>query len=80
MGLINIATRNSVWRGLDYYKDKKISDTQYESLVIGSNNKKYNIFLDIEHSRKLKCNCPHAKDKRIICKHIVALYFTIFPK
>ena len=31
------------------------------------------------HPRKSKCDCPHAKDKRIICKHIVALYFTIFP-
>lgn len=36
--------------------------------------------MDIEHPRKSKCNCPHTKDKRIICKHIVALYFTIFPK
>lgn len=35
MGLINIASVNSVWRGLDYYKDKKIenykkiSDNEY---------------------------------------------------
>lgn len=85
MGLINIASGNSTWRGLDYYKEnkvsdyKKISDSEYEGIVNGSNGKKYNVFMDIEHPRKSKCDCPHAKDKRIICKHIVALYFTAFP-
>ena len=85
MGLINIASGNSTWRGLDYYKEnkvsdyKKISDSKYEGIVNGSNGKKYNVFMDIEHPRKSKCDCPHAKDKRIICKHIVALYFTAFP-
>lgn len=28
----------------------------------------------------MKCNCPHANGKRIICKHIVAAYFTAFPE
>ena len=85
MGLIDIASGNSTWRGLDYYKENKVSEykevsqSEYEGIVIGSNNKSYNVFMDIEHPRKSKCNCPHAKDKRIICKHIVALYFTVFP-
>ena len=38
------------------------------------------MFIDIEHPRKSKCDCPHAKDKRIICKHMIALYFTVLPK
>lgn len=86
MGLINIASNNSVWRGLDYYKESKvinyikINNNQYEGIINGSNNKKYNVFMDVEHPRKSKCDCPHAKDKRIICKHIVALYFTVFPE
>jgi len=25
-------------------------------------------------------NCPHAKGKKIVCKHKVALFFTVFPK
>lgn len=85
MGLINIASGNSTWRGLDYYKEnkvsdyKKINDSEYEGIVNGSNGKKYNVFMDIEHPKKSKCNCPHAKDRRVICKHIVALYFTAFP-
>ena len=86
MGLINVASGNSVWRGLDYYKKnkvknyKKISNSEYEGIVIGSNKENYNVFMNIEHPRQSKCNCPHAKDKIIICKHIIALYFTVFPK
>lgn len=82
MKIINIASNNWVWRGLDYYNEKKIkkykkiSDYEYEAVALGSDKNSYNVFLDTEHSRKSKCNCPHAKDKRIICKHIVALYFT----
>lgn len=85
MGLINIASGNSTWRGLDYYKENKVSDykkinnSEYVGIVNGSNGKKYNVSMDIEHPRKSKCNCPHAKDRRVICKHIVALYFTAFP-
>ena len=48
--------------------------------MLGSDKNSYNVFLDTEYPRKSKCNCTHAKDKRIICKHIVVLYFTIFPK
>lgn len=85
MGIISSASGNSVWRGLDYYKEKKIidykkiSEFEYEGKAKGSNNEVYEIFLDITHPRKSKCNCPHAKDRRIICKHIVSLYFTLFP-
>ena len=85
MKVINIASGNSTWRGLEYHKEKKIlsynkiDEFRYEGKARSSNNDIYNVFLDIEHPRKSKCDCPHAKDKRIICKHIVALYFTIFP-
>lgn len=84
MGLLNIASNNSVWRGLDYYNSKKVkefskvSNYEYEGLVLG-NNKEYNTFINIEHPRKSRCNCKHAKDKRIICKHMIALYFTVLP-
>ena len=86
MKVVNIASGNSAWRGLNYFKEKKIikydkiSDFEYKGKVKGSKKEVYDIFLDIEHPRKSKCNCPHAKDRRVICKHIVALYFTIFPQ
>lgn len=85
MKVINIASRKSASRGLDYYQKKritsykKIDDFRYEGKAKGSNNAHYNVFLDIEHPRKSTCDCPHAKDRKIICKHIVALYFTVFP-
>lgn len=85
MGIISSASGNSIWRGLDYYKEKKIinykkiSEFEYEGKAKGSNNETYDLFLNIKHPRKSTCNCPHAKDRRVICKHIVALYFTIFP-
>ena len=83
MGIISLASGNSCWRGLDYYKNKKIielnkiNENVYESVVEGTDN--YNVHLDIEHPRKSTCDCPLAKGKRIICKHIVATYFTAFP-
>lgn len=83
MKIISLASGNSCWRGLDYYKEKrvvelnKINENEYSSIVKGTNN--YNVHLDIEHPRKSSCNCPLAKGKRIICKHIVATYFTAFP-
>lgn len=83
MGIISSASGSSCWRGLDYYKEKrvvelnKINENEYSSIVKGTNN--YNVHLNIEHPRKSSCNCPLAKGKRIICKHIVATYFTAFP-
>ena len=31
-------------------------------------------------SKKIKVHCPHADGRRVICKHMIALYFTVFPK
>lgn len=83
MSIISLASGNSCWRGLDYYKNKKIielnkiNENVYESLVEGNDN--YNVHLDIEHPRKSTCDCPSAKGKRILCKHIVATYFAALP-
>ncbi len=84
MGIISLASGNSCWRGLDYYKYKKIiklnkiNENVYESVVEGTD--KYNVHLDIEHPRKSTCDCPLANGKRIICKHIVATYFEALPR
>ena len=84
MGIISLASGNSCWRGLDYYKNKKvielnkIDESEYLSIVKGTHN--YNVYLNIEHPRKSTCDCPLANGKRIICKHIVATYFTVSPK
>lgn len=86
MGLLDCASANSIWRGYDYYKENKVSDIKniadgvFEGTVRGSGTKAYSSMLDAFHPRKSKCNCPHADGKRIVCKHIVALYFTAYPE
>lgn len=85
MGLVDLASGDSLWRGYDYYAAKhvtshrKVSANEFEGTVAGSGNKQYEVHIDTEHPRRSTCNCPHAKGRRVICKHMVALYFTIFP-
>lgn len=86
MGLLECASGAAVWRGYDYYKEKKIKtleeigDNIYSATVTGSSNERYSVELHVGHPRKSKCNCPHADGKRVVCKHIVAAYFTAFPE
>ena len=86
MGLLECASGASVWRGYDYYKEKKVVSLEvtgeniYSATVAGSSSEPYSVELHIDHPRKSKCNCPHGDGKRIICKHIVARYFTVLPK
>ena len=86
MGLIEIASNNSFWRGYDYYKDgnvkskRQISEYQYEGEVEGSESNIYSVMIDVQHPKRSICNCPHAEGSRRICKHKVALYLSIFPE
>ncbi len=86
MGLIEIASNNSVWRGMDYYNNKKVVSWKtlengvYEGMVAGSEGNTYAVHIDTEHPRKSFCNCPFADGRRVVCKHMIALYFTAEPK
>jgi len=85
MGLIEVASGNSVWRGMDYYNDKKVESWKkveqgvYEGIVTGSGNNKYTVHVNKFHPRKSTCNCPFAVGRRVVCKHMIALYFTAEP-
>jgi len=85
MGLLSMASNASVWRGYEYYLHKnvisykKTDEGKYEAQVRGSDGENYSVFIDVEHPRKSNCNCPHAFGTRIICKHMIALYFLAFP-
>ena len=85
MSLISLASGKSLWRGYEYYKGNRVhfniqnEEFEYDGKVSGT-GKSYNVHIDLKHPRKSTCNCPHADGKRIICKHMVALYFSIFPK
>ena len=86
MSVLSLASGASAWRGYEYYHDKRVkSFTQtegntYDAEVLGSGGKVYHVHMDPEHPRRSTCDCPHAKGKRIQCKHLVAVYFTAFPK
>jgi hypothetical protein len=86
MGLKELSSYKSLWRGYNYYiqgkvvEVKKLSNDEFDVKVSNDENKIYSIHLDINHPRKSTCNCPHADGRRIICKHMVASYFTIFPE
>lgn len=86
MGLIEIASGNSVWRGMDYYNNKKVVSWDsseagvYDGKVSGSGNNTYTVHIDTIHPRKSVCNCPFADGRRVVCKHMIALYFTAEPK
>ena len=85
MGILDIASGNSIWRGYYYFEEhkvvsfEKIGNTLYKGVVSGSSDIQYDITLDIAHPKKSTCTCPHAEGARRICKHKTALYFTIFP-
>lgn len=86
MGLIEMASDNSVWRGMDYYERKmvcswkKSGEEAYDGVISGSEGNKYSVHIDKVHPRKSSCNCPFAEGRRVICKHMIALLFTAEPK
>lgn len=86
MGLIEIASSSSVWRGMDYYNNKKVVSWKpsgtgvYEGVISGSEDNIYTVHIDTEHPRKSSCNCPFAEGRRVVCKHMIALYFTAEPE
>lgn len=86
MGLIEIASSNSVWRGMDYYKNKKVVSWKnlkngvYEGMVFGSEDNLYTVHIDTGNPRKSFCNCPFAEGRRVVCKHMIALFFTAEPE
>lgn len=85
MGLLNLASAMSAWRGYEYYKSRKVKrcqqtdDAVYTGEVSGSGANTYQVTIDLEHPRSSHCDCPHANGRRIVCKHMVALYFAAFP-
>ncbi len=66
MGLLEIASGQSVWRGMDYYDDKKVlswkvtGDESHDGIVSGRNGHSYNVHIDKVHPRKSTCTCPFA--------------------
>ena len=86
MKLLNLASNNSVWRGIDYHHEnriinwKEVGKNCYQGQVKGSDGAVYDVTIDTVHPKKSTCNCPFANGRRVICKHMVALNLGIFPE
>jgi len=85
VGLVSCASGASLWRGYEYYVENRISDlekiddTRFRCKIRGSGIMQYDVCIDTMHARSSTCTCPHAAGRKIICKHMIALYFTVFP-
>lgn len=85
MGMIESASNNSLWRGVDYFEQKKvvtfkqIGEFEYAGKVKGSFNNVYDVSINTKKPRSSSCNCPFAEGRSVVCKHMIALYFTAVP-
>lgn len=85
MSVLTSASKNSISRGYFYYCEgnvlscEQIDSNKYEGTVKGNGKEPYHVVLDINHPKKSSCTCPHANGY-VTCKHMVALYFYIFPE
>ena len=83
---IDQASNKSIWRGVDVYEAhkvlsyKKVGEKFYEGVVLGSNGEKYNVRIDCDHPKRSKCDCAFSQGRYVVCKHMIALYFTVFPE
>ncbi len=86
MSILTAASQLSAWRGYEYWQEKRVlrctktGEGEYEGLVSGSAPQPYLVKLRLDHPRTSTCTCPHAAGRRVVCKHMVALYFTAFPQ
>lgn len=86
MSILTAASVESCWRGYEYFKDghvaglEKIGDGCFRAKVSGNGSAPYKVEIDIDHPRKSSCSCPYAAGRWIVCEHMVATYFTAFPK
>lgn len=86
MSLLTASSMKSRWRGYEYFKSGKVSDLEhlgnirFRAAVSGSRKEPYPVAIDLEHVRQSSCNCPHAAGRRVICKHMVAVFFAAFPE
>ena len=86
MAFYDVASAASVWRGYEYWQDgSRVSgihrndDGTISALVQGTADEPYRVCIDLAHPKKSTCTCPFAEGRYVVCKHMVALYFTAVP-
>lgn len=85
MAFYSSTSNASLWRGIHYYEDGKVQSysTVEEGIirgtVSGSEGNAYGTTIDLDHPKRSTCNCPFADGRKVICKHMIALYFMSVP-
>lgn len=85
MAFYSSASNKSIWRGVDYFENgrvktsHKVSPGLFEGAVEGGDGAAYDVLIDLDHPKKSSCTCPFASGRRVVCKHMVALYFASVP-
>ena len=84
MGLLDIASRKSIARGIEYYNHGKVrsctclAEGIYQGIVQG--NSDYNVTINVLHPKQSSCCCSFASDRMVICKHMIALLLSANPE
>ncbi len=76
MGLIEIASNNSVWRGMDYYKNKKVVSWKilekgvYEGIVSGNEDNVYTVHIKIQDTQENLFAISPLRREGVLCASI----------
>ncbi len=85
MDILTAASQKSKLDGYNLYKNdcvkevKEISKRVFEGRIIDDFGEIISVKLDLNKAGKFACSCKQASSKRIVCMHMVALYFKLFP-
>ena len=84
MSIFDKASNSSYWRGYDYYESNRVKDitslgeNRYSAKVGGTED--YDVVVDLDHPLKSSCTCPFTKGNHKICKHMIAVAFSLCPE
>lgn len=85
LSVLDSASCDAADDGYFVYADKlvldsrKITERIYEGEVLSDDKKEiYTYHMELDHPRKCSCTCPKAAGRKLICKHLVAAFFTVF--
>ena len=86
MSVLSLASGRSAYRGYGYFRAKKVLPVKIDpagmlhTRVLGSEGALYEVTVNTAHPRSSSCTCPHAAGRKIVCKHMVAAFFTAFSE
>lgn len=86
--LLELTTKTIIDRGLEYYLENHVEEPKtvliegeeyYHAKVKGSHHAFYETTINLLRPNQSSCTCPYAHGKVLVCKHMVALLFKLYP-